>query len=209
MSGLSKSDSTNCTLYRSTIQTSLTHLASLEQQACAPCPCPLIPCPKSVPTHSLIASPVCTTCGASGCHFTECPHGSYVFNSPSISCPLAPSEVLSAPALWRDIHRATLQGILQVVGHYYGHLHTSPHHLENTCLILTTSLGLPVHPPQDPLLATAILAVVTHLCADPATANIPGILNSLCECYHTPVFGISLQHFAQRVATQLACHSPP
>ena len=210
MSGISKSDSTNCTLYRSTVKASLTHLASLEQQARILRDRPSVPrIPKTSPRSLSASSSVCTSCGTPGCHFTECPQGQYVFDSPSVARPLAPGEVLSAPASWRDLHRATLQGILRVFGHYYGRLHNSPRHLENARLIITTSLGLPAHPPQDPLLATAILAVVTRLRADPATATIPGIVSSLCECYHTPVFGISLSAFAKRVATQLACPSPP
>jgi hypothetical protein len=220
---LNNRDSTTLKQFRSTVKASLEQLSGIETRArVPPTNFKLIrrafvkpAAPSSVPCTT------CTTCGTPGCDYTECPHGHYVFDDTLTSRPLAIGELYPPPASWRDLHRATLQGVLRVVGLYYRHLHTAPRHLEHARLIVTNSLGLsddtPVAVHTVPvLLQTAITEVTARIRADPLTATIPGLFNSLCDCYHTPVFGISLVRFKQLVQAQVSdhvsassCLSPP
>lgn len=219
MSSLSLRDFNTTTQFRSQVHATLKHLASLEHKACSPRTShtrprtPRVPArkharrvPPAVPAPTpLECVPVCTTCGTPGCHFTECPNGHYVFDTPTLPRALAPGEQLSAPATWKDLHRATLQGVLRVVAQYYCHLHSSPRYLTQARLIVTSSLGLPEE--TDSLLHHAVRAVTARLREDPLCNTIPGLFNSVCECYHTPVFGISLDSFKSLVRAQ--CPSPP
>jgi hypothetical protein len=211
---LNNHDSNTLKQFRSTVKASLEQLSGLEKRARAP-PSPsdfkivrrvsLKPAAPTVP---------CTTCGTPGCHYTECPHGHYVFDETTVPRPLAIGESYPPPASWKDLHRATLQGVLRVVGFYYRHLHTAPRHLEQARLIVSQSLGFPDDAPvavdTTVLLQAAISAVTARLRADHLTATIPGLFNSLCDCYHTPVFGVSLVRFKQLIQEQVSatCPSP-
>ena len=222
---LSTSDSQSLKQYRSTVKASLEQLAGLEQRARAPRPTHLLQLIRRVPrvpSHPSDCS-LCTTCGTPGCHYTECPQGNYVFDTHAVARPLACGESLPLPASWRDLHRATLQGTLRVIGQYYRHLHTSPRHLEQARLIVARSLGfsdncstpVPSAPATKTLLLQAVRAVTARLRADPLTASISGLFNSLCECYHSPVFDVTLDQFRQSVLEQASvtktvpCPSPP
>ena len=206
---LNLKDSKTLQQYRSTVKASLEQLKGIEQRARTP----------PSPTHFRIVrriplshanSPACTTCGTPGCHYTECPKGHYVFDHATVPRPLATGESFPTSTSWKDLHRATLQGVLRVFGHYYRFLYTTPRHLEQARLIVTQSLGLPDDPPvrDSSLLTQAVCAAAARLRADPLTASIPGLFNSLCECYHTPVFGVSLDSFKQRVREQVSACLP-
>jgi hypothetical protein len=214
-SHLTHKDSNTLQQYCSTVKASLEQLKGIEQRArTKPCPThfqivrrvPLVPI-----SHA--TSPACTTCGTPGCHYTECPKGRYVFDQATIPRPLASGESLPTPTSWKDLHRATLQGVLRVLGHYYRFLYTTPRHLEQARLIVAQSLGIPDDSSvrDNSLLTQAVCTVAARLRADPLTASIPGLFNSLCECYHTPVFGVSLDSFKHRVREQVSasCLSPP
>ena len=207
---LTLKDSNTLQQYRSTVRASLEQLKGLETRARAPhSPAPF-QIVRRVPLAHL-SSPPCTTCGTPGCHFTECPKGRYVFDNATTPRPLASGESLPGPTSWKDLHRATLQSVLRVIGLYYRFLYATPCHLEQARLIVAQSLGLPdtssVH--DHPLLTQAVCQVASRLRADPLTASIPGLFNLLCECYHTPVFGVSLDSFKHRVREQSACPSLP
>ncbi len=120
-----------------------------------------------------------------------------MFDQATIPRPLASGESSPTPTLWKDLHRATLQGVLRVLGHYYRFLYTTPRHLEQARLIVAQSLGIPDDSSvrENYLLTPAVCTVAACLCADPLTASIPGLFNLLCECYHTPVFGVLLDSF--------------
>ncbi len=155
--------------------------------------------------------PICTTCGTPGCDYTECPNGHYVFDTPSLSCPLAPGEQLPSPATWKDLHRATLQGALRAVAQYYCAHQATPRYLAQARAIVSTTLTPDSEDSlteTNRLLSQAIRAVATRVRVDPFCTTIPGIFNSLCECYHTPVFEVALDQFKLQVTEQLQCPSP-
>ena len=225
MSDLSLRDYNTSTQFRSQVRAQLTHLASLEKDARAPSssPPPLFRLvsqqqrrasrrsAQQVPAP-LVCVPVCTTCGTPGCEYTECPQGRYVFDAPAVSRPLAPGEHPSLPATWKDLHRACLQGTLRAVAQYYCAHHATPRYLAQARDIVTTEFtaseeSLPAE--TDRLLSHALCAVTTRLRVDPFCAAIPGLFNSLCECYHSPVFGVTLDQFKSQVTELLQCPSPP
>ena len=129
-----------------------------------------------------------------------------MFDHPTLPRPLTTRESVPTPTLWKYLHEATLQGILCVLGHYYRYLYTTSRHLEQARIIVAQSLGIPDTNSggDNSLLTQAVCAVEARLRADPLTASIPGLFNSLCECYHTPVFGVSLDSFKQRVRDQVS-----
>jgi hypothetical protein len=230
MSDLSLRDYNTSTQFRSQVRAQLTHLASLEHDAHAAStssPPPLFrlvpkqrrdsrtPATKRVPTVPspvpLVCVPICTTCGTPGCDYTECPQGRYVFDTPDLSRPLAPGEQLPTPATWKDLHRATLQSALRVVAQYYCAHHATPRYLAQARLIVSDTLTGPddLSAETTSLLTRAISAVTTRLRVDPFCTTIPGLFNSLCECYHSPIFGVTLEQFKLRVTEQLQqCPSP-
>ena len=186
----------------------------MKQRACkTSCPTPfaivqrvpLLPLTKS-------NSPKCTTCGAPGCHYTKCPKGHYVFDHATVPRPLATGKSFPTTTSWRDLHRATLQSVLCVLGHYYRYLYTTPRHLDQAQNIVAQSLGISetASSRDNCLLTQAVCTVEARLRANPLTASIPGLFNLLCECYHTPIFGVLLDSFKHRVREQVsACCSPP
>ena len=230
MSDLSLRDYNTSNQFRSQVRAQLSHLASLEHDAHAastsPPPLfrlatrrraprtatPQVSTVPSVPSPvPLVCVPVCTTCGTPGCNYTECPQGHYVFDTPTLSRPLAPGEHLPTPATWKDLHRATLQSALRAIVQYYCAHHATPRYLAQARQIvsstLTSTSSEDTLSETASLLSEAIRAVTTRLRVDPYCTTIPGIFNSLCECYHTPVFEVTLEQFKLRVTEQLRC--PP
>ena len=102
-------------------------------------------------------------------------------------------------ATWKDLHRATLQSTLRVLAQYYCAHHTMPRYLAQAQQIVTAILTTPTASSDDSLLSQAVCAVTTRLRVDPFCTTIPGVFNSLCECYHTPVFGVTLDQFKLQV----------
>ena len=209
--------------YQSTLKASLTQLAFLERKNSASSRL-RSPTRARIPTVS--SPPVrisCATCGHQGHHYTECPSGSYVFDTPTVFRPLSPGESFPRPASWRDIHRASLQTVLRVTTQYYRRLHFSPTNLRTAHNIILQALGFPsLSPasltPSDSsdhlcearrlLLDDAITAVVARLSADPHSASLPGVFAAHSDLYYSPSLGLSIEDFRTRVLHRYSAPTP-